>query len=97
MWKIYRIGSVEYPALRGVNLSIDRGSFISIVGPSGSGKLTILHLIGALDGSSNGEICVDGVEISSLGDNKLAEFRNKQSDLCFNIIILSCIQARSKM
>lgn len=68
VWKIYRIGSVEYPALRGVNLSIDRDSFISIIEPSGSGKPTMLHLIGALDKPSKGEIYVDGIEISRLGD-----------------------------
>jgi putative ABC transport system ATP-binding protein len=68
VWKIYRIGSVEYPALRGVNLSIDRDGFISIIGPSESGKPTMLHLIGALDKPSKGEIYVDGIEISRLGD-----------------------------
>jgi len=85
VWKIYRIGSVEYQALRGVNLSIDRGSFISIVGPSGSGKSTLLHLIGALDKPSKGEIYVDGIEISRLGDNKLAEFRNKTIGFVFQL------------
>ncbi|MEM1611047.1 MAG: ABC transporter ATP-binding protein [Sulfolobales archaeon] len=83
VWKIYRIGSVEYPALRGVNLSIDRGSFISIVGPSGSGKTTMLHLIGALDRPTKGEIYINGVEISRLSDNKLAELRNKTVGFVF--------------
>ncbi len=85
VWKIYRIGSVEYPALRGVNLSIDRGSFVSIVGPSGSGKSTMLYLIGALDKPSKGEIYVDGIEISRLSDNKLAEFRNKTIGFVFQL------------
>ncbi|MEM4971700.1 MAG: ABC transporter ATP-binding protein [Sulfolobales archaeon] len=83
VWKIYRIGSVEYPALRGVNLSIDRGSFVSIVGPSGSGKTTMLHLIGALDRPTKGKIYVDGVEITRLGDNRLAEFRNRTIGFVF--------------
>jgi len=77
VWKIYRLGSIEYPALRGVSLSINRGSFVSIVGPSGSGKTTMLHLIGALDKPSRGEIYVNGIPISRLSENKLAEFRNK--------------------
>lgn len=83
VWKVYRIGSIEYPALRGVNLSIERGSFVSIVGPSGSGKTTMLHLIGALDRPTRGEIYVDGIPISRLGEDKLAEFRNKTIGFVF--------------
>jgi putative ABC transport system ATP-binding protein len=83
VWKIYRLGSMEYPALRGVSLSINRGSFVSIVGPSGSGKTTMLHLIGALDKPSRGEIYVNGIPISRLSENKLAEFRNKTIGFVF--------------
>jgi putative ABC transport system ATP-binding protein len=83
VWKIYRLGSIEYPALRGVSLSINRGSFVSIVGPSGSGKTTMLHLIGALDKPSRGEIYVNGISISRLSENKLAEFRNKTIGFVF--------------
>jgi putative ABC transport system ATP-binding protein len=83
VWKIYRLGSIEYPALRGVSLSINRGSFVSIVGPSGSGKTTMLHLIGALDKPSRGEIYVNGIPISRLSENKLAEFRNKTIGFVF--------------
>jgi putative ABC transport system ATP-binding protein len=83
VWKIYRLGSIEYPALRGVSLSINRGSFVSIVGPSGSGKTTMLHLIGALDKPSRGEIYVNGIPISRLSENRLAEFRNKTIGFVF--------------
>lgn len=83
VWKIYKVGSIEYPALRGVSISIDKGSMISIVGPSGSGKTTMLHLIGALDRPTKGEILVDGIAITRLSDNKLADFRNKTIGFIF--------------
>jgi len=83
VWKVYRLGSTEYPALRGVSLSIEKGSLVSIVGPSGSGKTTMLHLIGALDRPTRGEIYVDGNPISRLGEDKLAEFRNKTIGFVF--------------
>ena len=47
--KIYRVGHMDYPALKGINLKIERGEFVSIMGPSGSGKSTLLNVIGALD------------------------------------------------
>lgn len=83
VWKIYKVGSIEYPALRGVSISIDKGSMISIVGPSGSGKTTMLHLIGALDRPTKGEIIVDGINITRLSDNKLADFRSKTIGFVF--------------
>ena len=83
VWKIYRVGDIEYPALRGVSLSIDRGSLVSIVGPSGSGKSTLLHLIGGLDRPTRGMISVAGQPISRLSDNKLAEYRNKTVGFVF--------------
>ncbi|GAY25900.1 ABC transport system protein [Desulfurococcaceae archaeon AG1] len=83
VWKIYRVGVIDYPALRGVSLSIDKGSFVSIVGPSGSGKSTLLHLIGGLDRPTRGEIRVSGQPISSLSDNRLAEYRNKTVGFVF--------------
>lgn len=83
VWKIYRVGSIEYPALRGVSLSIDRGSLVSIVGPSGSGKSTLLHIIGGLDRPTRGDIRVAGQPLSRLSDNKLAEYRNRTVGFVF--------------
>jgi len=75
--KTYMLGKVPVEALRGVNLKVDSGDFISILGPSGSGKSTMLNLIGALDKPTSGTLRVDGVDISTLNDNQLADVRLK--------------------
>jgi putative ABC transport system ATP-binding protein len=64
-------------ALRGVNFRVEPGDFVSILGPSGSGKSTMLNLIGALDKPTSGTLLIDGVDISKLNDNQLAELRLK--------------------
>jgi putative ABC transport system ATP-binding protein len=81
--KIYFMGSVRIPALRGINLSINREEFASIVGTSGCGKSTILNMIGALDKPTSGKIIVDGIDISKLSERKLARFRNLKIGFIF--------------
>nr|BAJ47009.1 ABC transporter related protein [Candidatus Caldarchaeum subterraneum] len=74
LWKVYRSRAGEYPALRGVNLELERNDFVAVVGPSGSGKTTLLNLVGALDKPTQGDIILDGVSYSNLdrkGFNKL--------------------------
>jgi len=73
--KTYRMGKVLVPALRGVTLEVDEGEFVAIFGPSGSGKSTLLHVLGGLDRPDRGEVFVDGIRLSSLPDNELAEVR----------------------
>ncbi|MGM0368889.1 MAG: ABC transporter ATP-binding protein [Bacillota bacterium] len=73
--KIYQQGQVEVPALRGVDLVINRGEFSSIAGPSGSGKTTLLNMIGCLDSPSSGKIFFDGREIEMLSKEELAMLR----------------------
>ncbi len=75
--KTYMLGKVPVEALRGVNLKVEAGDFVSILGPSGSGTSTMLNLIGALDKPTSGKLLVDGVDISTLNDNQLAEVRLK--------------------
>lgn len=75
--KTYTIGKIPVEALQGITLRVEKGEFLSILGPSGSGKSTLLNLIGALDKPSSGKLLVDGVDLSTLNDNQLAEVRMK--------------------
>jgi putative ABC transport system ATP-binding protein len=73
--KTYVLGKVPVNALCGVNLKVEKGDFIAILGPSGSGKSTLLNMIGALDTPTEGKVLIDGVDISTLNDNRLADMR----------------------
>jgi putative ABC transport system ATP-binding protein len=75
--KTYMLGKVPVEALRGVALKVESGDFLSILGPSGSGKSTLLNLIGALDKPTSGTLLIDGVDVSKLNDNQLADLRVK--------------------
>jgi putative ABC transport system ATP-binding protein len=73
--KTYMLGKIPVEALRGVNLNVEKGDFLAILGPSGSGKSTLLNLIGALDKPTSGKLLIDGVDVSTLSDNQLANLR----------------------
>lgn len=73
--KTYEETKVPVKALQGVTLQIEQGEFTAIVGPSGSGKTTLLNIIGGLDRPTKGDIYVDGVDLSTLSDNQLIDFR----------------------
>ncbi|HEY51257.1 MAG TPA: ABC transporter ATP-binding protein [Dehalococcoidia bacterium] len=81
--KIYRMGKVEVPALRGVDLTIKQGEMVAIVGVSGSGKSTLMNIIGFLDKPTAGKYTLEGMDVSRLNDNKLAELRNKKIGFVF--------------
>jgi putative ABC transport system ATP-binding protein len=81
--KIYRMGKVEVPALRGINLNIQEGEMVALVGASGSGKSTLMNIIGFLDKPTLGRYTLDGVDVSRLNDNKLAELRNRKIGFVF--------------
>ena len=75
--KTYMLGKVPVEALQGVNLKVEKGDFLAVLGPSGSGKSTLLNLIGALDKPTSGTLLIDGVDVSKLNDNSLADLRRR--------------------
>jgi putative ABC transport system ATP-binding protein len=76
--KVYRVGHVDYPALRGISIKIGKGELVAIMGPSGSGKSTLLNVIGALDRPTSGRVVVDGIDLKKLSEDKLALLRNRK-------------------
>jgi len=81
--KIYNDSEVKVKAVDGVSLSFEQGEFAAIVGPSGSGKTTLLNLIGGLDSITDGEIIIDGTNISQLSSSKLIDFRLRNIGFVF--------------
>src|SRR5215216_3111810 len=83
LWKTYVMGSEEIHALRGVDVSIEKGEYVAIMGPSGSGKSTLMNLIGCLDTPSKGGYLLNGKQVSQMNDNELARVRNEEIGFVF--------------
>ena len=94
--KTYQQGKIEIPALKGVNLSIDKGGFVALAGPSGSGKTTLLNIIGGLDQPDGGSVSVDGNTFEKMTQSQLALLRLHKVGFVFqsyNLIpVLSAVE-----
>jgi len=86
--RVYKIGEVETRALRGVNLTIEKGEFTAIVGPSGSGKTTVLQLMGCLDRPTGGTVHINGQDVTRLKPNKRADLRKGTIGFVFQFFAL---------
>ncbi|HEY9401681.1 MAG TPA: ABC transporter ATP-binding protein [Pyrinomonadaceae bacterium] len=81
--KMYRVGSVDVAALRGVSLDLEEGEFLAIMGPSGCGKSTLLHLLGGLLTPSGGRIVLDGEDMTAASDAKRTDIRRRKIGFVF--------------
>ena len=83
LYKEYQIGSEKIQAIKNIDLSVEKGEFISIMGPSGSGKTTLMNIIGCLDSPTSGTYHLNGKLVSQLQDDELASIRNKEIGFVF--------------
>ena len=81
--KIYKIGTVEIPALKKIDLDIEKNEYVAIMGPSGSGKSTLMNILGCLDTPTTGTYKLEGTLVSELNDDQLADIRNKKIGFVF--------------
>lgn len=81
--KHYQIGTVVVRALRSITVDIETNEYLAIMGPSGSGKSTLMNILGCLDTPTSGEYWLNGIDVSKLEDNRLAEIRNKEIGFVF--------------
>jgi putative ABC transport system ATP-binding protein len=96
--KVYRMGKVQVPALRGVDLLVHEGELVAVVGPSGCGKSTLLHILGGLTGPTSGQVLVDGNDFSKMTDAERTRFRRHTIGFIFQRFnLLPTLTARNNI
>lgn len=83
LWKTYDLGGIQVNALRGLDITVDKGEFVSIMGPSGSGKSTLMNMIGGLDTPTKGDLFIDGKNIASMKEGELTKIRSEKIGFIF--------------
>jgi putative ABC transport system ATP-binding protein len=98
VYKTFRVGKVEVPAVRGVSLAIERGEFVALVGPSGSGKSTLFYILGGLTQVDSGQVMIDGVNFSRLSDTERTRMRKSKIGFVFQKFnLLPTLDARGNI
>src|ERR1700719_1742130 len=98
LWKLYRAGKVEVPALRGVNFKVMPGEFVSVMGPSGCGKSSLLYVLGGLAKASRGRVLVDGNDLVAMGDAERTKLRRYKIGFVFQRFnLLPTLDARGNI
>jgi putative ABC transport system ATP-binding protein len=96
--KTYMLGKHAVPALSNLNLTVTAGEFVAIMGPSGSGKTTLLNMIGCIDKPTNGQILVDGIDVTDLPENQLYKIRRDKMGFIFQTFnLLPYLNARENV
>src|SRR6202142_3756875 len=98
LWKLYRAGKVDVPALRGVNFKVLAGEFVTVMGPSGCGKSTLLYVLGGLAQASRGQVLVDGNDLVTMNDPKRTKLRRHKIGFVFQRFnLLPTLDARGNI
>lgn len=98
LWKLYRAGKVEVPALRGVNFQVAAGEFVSVMGPSGCGKSSLLYVIGGLARASRGRVLVEGNDLAEMSDAERTKLRRSKIGFVFQRFnLLPTLDARGNI
>ncbi len=86
--KTYHTGGIKTPVLRGIDLSIEEGEYVALMGPSGTGKSTLMNVLGLLDSASSGQYLFGGDDVTNLGDRALSRIRNQRIGFVFQLFHL---------
>src|ERR1700677_2598054 len=96
--KTYRVGKVDVPALRGISFSVQKGEFVTVVGPSGSGKSPLFYMLGGVNRVDSGSVTIDGVNFATLSDGERTRLRKSKIGFVFQKFnLLPTLSARSNI